>query len=161
MKHIITIILASVFISQPAFSLQIYRWKDKDGNIVVSSTPPPPGTEFVRKESAGNPSGGSNASARNTQRHDDPDFKRPYKDIKVIMYVTEWCPVCHKARAFLKSLGVTLVEHDVEKDDEKAQEWLKKVPGRRAVPLIDIEGVLLLGLNPAKIRAAIEEKRTF
>jgi hypothetical protein len=28
------------------------------------------------------------------------------------------------------------------------------------VPVIDIEGIILAGLNPAKIRAAIDEKRT-
>ena len=29
---------------------EIYKWKDKDGNIVFSDTPPPPGVDVEKKE---------------------------------------------------------------------------------------------------------------
>jgi glutaredoxin len=137
---------------------QIYRWKDKDGNTIVSTTPPP-GVECEKRETERVRPNSRSRAAEGAGPPAGAEFARPIEDIKVIMYVTDWCPVCHKARAFLKSLGVKLVEHDVEKDTEQGKEWLRKGSGRKAVPLIDIEGIILAGFNAAKIRAAIEQKR--
>jgi hypothetical protein len=63
-------------------------------------------------------------------------------------------PVRNNSRAVLKSLGVNLVDDDVEKDPVREKEWW-----RNGVRFIDIEGVILPGFIPMKIRAAIEEKR--
>ena len=77
------------------------------------------------------------------------------------MYVTDWCPVCRKARAFLNSLRVNLIEYDVEKNEARNKERLRKSGGRKGVPLIDIEGVILRGFDSVDIRAAIEQKRIY
>jgi glutaredoxin len=157
MRKVPGLLLALMLISTASFS-QIYRWKDKDGNIIVSTTPPPPGVECEKRETEKVPSNPQPRAAGAASA--GTEFARGVEDVKVIMYVTDWCPVCHKARAFLKSLGVKLVEYDVEKDEAQRKEWLRKSSGRQAVPVIDIEGIILAGLNPAKIRAAIDEKRT-
>jgi len=51
-KGIIAILLLVVFsISASSLeSAEIYKWKDKDGNIVFSDTPPPPGVNAEIKE---------------------------------------------------------------------------------------------------------------
>jgi len=139
---------------------QIYRWKDKDGNIVISSTPPPPGIKWekrkleeVRETPKRIDANASKPAAR------EPGEKRPIEDIKVVMYMTDWCPVCKEARVYLKALGVNLVEYNVDKDPQKKEEWIRKVGNKRGVPTLDIEGIILQGLYGEKILAAIEEKR--
>ncbi len=34
---------------------QVYKWKDKDGNVIISSTPPPPGVDSEKREIEGKP----------------------------------------------------------------------------------------------------------
>ena len=139
---------------------QVYRWKDKDGNTVISSTPPPPGVkcerrklEEVREVSKTTEANQAKPAVRAAGE------KRPIGDIKVIMYMTDWCPVCKRAREYLKSLGVNLVEYNVDNDRQKAQEWISKVGDKRGVPTLDIEGIVIQGLYSEKIHEAIEEKR--
>jgi hypothetical protein len=47
---------------------------------------------------------------------------KSYGAIDVILYQTSWCPYCTKAREFLKSTGVSLVEYDIEKDPSRREE---------------------------------------
>jgi mycoredoxin len=84
---------------------------------------------------------------------------RPYRDIKVTMYMTSWCPYCTKAREYIRSLGVNLVEYNVETDRSREKEMLQKSGGSKGVPLIDVEGIILRGYSQSAIKAAIEQKR--
>ena len=70
--------------------------------------------------------------------------------------MTDWCPYCRKAREYLQSLNVALVEYNVEKNREKAAEFKGK--GGTGVPLIDIEGVIIRGFNAEEIKSAVEAK---
>jgi len=87
------------------------------------------------------------------------DEGRSYRDINVIMYMTAWCPYCTKAREYIRSLGVNLIEYNVETDRGKEKEMLQKSGGSKGVPLIDVEGIILRGYSPSAIKAAIERKR--
>jgi glutaredoxin-like YruB-family protein len=84
--------------------------------------------------------------------------QRSYGAIDVILYQTSWCPYCVKAREFLKSMGVSLTEVDIEKDSAKSDEMITK-SGSRGVPVVDIEGVIIRGYAPDAMRSAIERKR--
>jgi glutaredoxin len=84
---------------------------------------------------------------------------KPYRDINVIMYMTSWCPYCAKAREYIRSLGVNLIEYNVETDRSKQKEMLQKSGGSKGVPLIDVEGIILRGYSPSAIKAAIEQKK--
>jgi glutaredoxin 3 len=86
------------------------------------------------------------------------DAARPYSEIKVILYMTDWCFNCMQAREHLKSLGVQVVEYNVEKDKEKEWESMEK-SGRRGVPVMDIEGIIIPGYIPERITGAVEMKR--
>ena len=89
---------------------------------------------------------------------DDREPQRSYAAIDVILYQTSWCPYCVKARDLLKSMGVSLIEHDIEKDPAKGDEMIAK-SGSRGVPVVDIEGIIIRGYAPDSIRSAIERKR--
>jgi len=70
-----------------------------------------------------------------SQPHGNASVKiRPYKDIRVIMYMTSWCPYCKKAKDYINSLGVNLIEYDIEQDSSKNEEMLRKSGGGRAFP---------------------------
>jgi glutaredoxin len=83
---------------------------------------------------------------------------RPYSEIKVILYMTDWCFNCMQTREHLKALGVQFVEYNVEKDKEKEWESMEK-SGRRGVPVVDIEGIIIPGYIPERITGAVEMKR--
>jgi len=51
-----------------------------------------------------------------------------------VMYATDWCPYCAKARAYFRSNGIPFVEHDIEKSTAAHAEF-KRLHGR-VVPLI-------------------------
>ena len=155
--RIMKVCLFLSILSLPA-AAEIYRWKDKDGNLVVSTNPPPPGVKWEKKDTG---------ALESKIKVGDPaqpgvqevEMKRSNRDIKVIMYMTTWCSVCRKAREYLNSLGVNLVEYDIEKDEQRKKEWLSKADDRKGVPVIDIEGIISHGLNTKEISAALEERR--
>jgi glutaredoxin 3 len=53
----------------------------------------------------------------------------------VTMYATSWCPYCERARALLRSKGVTFEEIDVEAEPARRAEMQQR-SGRRTVPQI-------------------------
>jgi glutaredoxin 3 len=56
---------------------------------------------------------------------------------KVVMYVTDWCPYCMRARALLASKGVEPLEIDVEAVPGGREE-MRARSGRDTVPQIFI-----------------------
>jgi glutaredoxin 3 len=149
-----------LFVSFSAFS-QVYKWRDKDGNLIVSTTPPPPGVKSEKQKTTDT----SQAETKNSKGRDgisatqEVELTRSNRDIKVILYVTDWCPHSKEAREYLESLNVDLAVYDIDKDSEKNEEFLAKGKGDRSVPLIDIEGILLRGFGERSINLALEKRR--
>jgi len=56
----------------------------------------------------------------------------------------------------MRSLGVDVVEYNIDKDKNAREELVKKT-GRTAIPVIDIEGTVLSGFNPEAIVAALDK----
>jgi len=162
LRRVIVTIFLVTFISPAsnAVSGEIYRWKDRDGNIVFSDTPPPLGVSAEKKEfkeeSTERPKTKGYFQKSESERVEE---KRPYRDIHVIMYMTSWCPYCVKAKFYLLSLDVNLVEYNIERDKSKRDEMLIKSGGSKGVPLIDVEGIVIRGYSPETIKAAIERRR--
>jgi len=55
----------------------------------------------------------------------------------IVMYTTNWCPYCERARRLLKAKGASFEEIDVESAAEKRAEMQAR-SGRRTVPQIFI-----------------------
>ena len=72
----------------------------------------------------------------------------------VTMYMTSWCPVCRRARAWLQSIGEPFVEYDVEQDDAATRSFLSLNP-RGSVPTFVIGGRVYVGFNRAVLHPAI------
>jgi glutaredoxin 3 len=56
---------------------------------------------------------------------------------KVLMYATDWCPYCARARSLLASKGVAIEEIDIEAV-EGARSEMEARSGRSSVPQIFI-----------------------
>lgn len=65
----------------------------------------------------------------------------------VIVYSTPTCPYCVMAKNYFSSVGVSYQDVDVSKDRAKAEEMIKK-SGQMGVPVIDIEGEVIVGFRP-------------
>jgi len=136
---------------------QMYKWQDEK-TVTHFSGAPPPGKGAVMTK-VGEPEG---APERAKDLREPAGRKmaasRSYGDIQVVMYMTDWCGYCRKAREYLQSLGVNLVEYDIEKDRAKREEFQKK--GGRGVPLIDVEGIIIKGFSQKPIRDAVEKRKS-
>jgi glutaredoxin 3 len=58
--------------------------------------------------------------------------------LEVVIYLTDWCPYCMRARALLEKRGVTLREIDIEAVTGAREEMLARSGGRTSVPQIFI-----------------------
>ena len=56
---------------------------------------------------------------------------------KIVVYTTDWCPYCVRAKRLLTAKGWEFEEVNVEGDDEK-RAWLRKTTGRSTVPQVFI-----------------------
>ncbi len=69
---------------------------------------------------------------------------------KIIIYSTEWCVYCRHVKDYLKDKGISFEEVDVGKDPEQAKMIIEKT-GQRGVPVVDIDGQIILGFDQEKI----------
>lgn len=67
---------------------------------------------------------------------------------EVIIYITSWCPACRMTMDYMKDKKIPFVAKDVEKNEQYMKEMVRKVGGYRGVPVLDINGRILLGFNP-------------
>jgi len=59
---------------------------------------------------------------------------------QVVIYTTDYCPFCSRAKALLRSKGVNFEEIDLARD-ARLREEVQQRTGRRTVPQIFIDGV--------------------
>ncbi len=74
------------------------------------------------------------------------------KNVKV--YSTATCPFCLKVKQFLKGNNVEFEDIDVSADQEKVQEMVEK-SGQMGVPVLDIEGEIIVGFDQDRIVQAL------
>jgi glutaredoxin-like YruB-family protein len=72
----------------------------------------------------------------------------------VKIYTTPTCSWCKKTKEFLKSKKIKYTELDVSEDETAAQEMVKK-SGQMGVPVLDIDGKIIVGYDPEAILKAV------
>ena len=75
----------------------------------------------------------------------------------ITIYTTPTCSYCKMAKAFFKEHHVIYTEKDVSAD-EKAQEEMILKTQQMAVPVIDIDGKMIVGFNKPSIMTALNIK---
>ena len=68
----------------------------------------------------------------------------------VKVYSTPTCPWCTVAKKYLTSRNINFQEVDVSKNREAASEMVKK-SGQRGVPVLDINGSIIVGFDQNRI----------
>jgi len=83
---------------------------------------------------------------------------------RVTLYSTSWCPACRSARQYLSERKIPFVEKDIEKDQAAAGELLEKARAQgidaSGVPVLDVNGTLMQGFDPAKLNDLLGAKTT-
>ena len=69
----------------------------------------------------------------------------------VTVYSTPTCPYCVRVKQFLKENDVPFNNIDVSADQAKAQEMVNK-SGQMGVPVVDIDGKIIVGFDKAAIQ---------
>jgi glutaredoxin 3 len=72
----------------------------------------------------------------------------------VKVYSTPSCPWCTVAKNYLKSRNIPFEDVDVSKNREAAVEMVQK-SGQRGVPVIDIDGRIIVGFDQGAIDSLI------
>ncbi|MDP4087721.1 MAG: glutaredoxin family protein [Bacillota bacterium] len=70
--------------------------------------------------------------------------------MSVTVYTSSTCPWCVKAKQYLSSKGVEYKEVNVSLDMQAAREMIEK-SGQRGVPVLDINGQIVVGFDRPKI----------
>ena len=76
----------------------------------------------------------------------------------VTIYSADWCAFCHAAKDYLDKLGVKYTDKDVEHDAVALQESVDK-SGQRGIPVLDINGTIIVGFDRPKIDAALHDAK--
>jgi len=74
------------------------------------------------------------------------------KSVKV--YYTSTCPWCTRAKQFLKDNNIDFQSIDVSADQAAADEMMKKT-GQMGVPVLDIDGEIIVGFDKEKIKQSL------
>jgi glutaredoxin-like YruB-family protein len=74
------------------------------------------------------------------------------KSVKI--YSTPTCPWCKRAKQFLTDNHVPFEDIDVSSNELAGEEMVKK-SGQMGVPVLDIEGTIIVGLDVPKIKETL------
>lgn len=77
--------------------------------------------------------------------------------MEVIVYSTPTCPYCIMAKAFLKQHNIPFKDVDVSKDRKAAAEMFEK-SGQMGVPVLDINGKVIVGFDREAIKRELNIK---
>lgn len=72
----------------------------------------------------------------------------------VKVYTTNSCPWCVKAKNYLKSKNISFEELNVQ-EDMKAREDMVKKSNQMGVPVLDIDGKIIIGFDKNSIDTAL------
>jgi glutaredoxin-like YruB-family protein len=73
---------------------------------------------------------------------------------KVKVYSTPTCPYCKIAKSFLQENKIEFEDIDVSVNQAAAQEMISK-SGQMGVPVIDIDGQIIVGFDKRRIMSAL------
>ena len=72
----------------------------------------------------------------------------------VTIYTTPTCGYCKVAKEFFRAQHVSFTEYNVASDQGKAEEMVRK-SGQMGVPVIDVNGKIIVGFNRSEIERAL------
>lgn len=74
--------------------------------------------------------------------------------MSVVVYSTPSCAYCNMAKDYFKKNDIAYTEYNVAVNSQKAEEMVKK-SGQMGVPVIDVNGSVIIGFNQPAIETAL------
>jgi len=68
----------------------------------------------------------------------------------VKLYSTPTCVYCKTLKGYFKRNGIEFEDIDISKDEKELQKMIK-LSGQMSVPVVDIDGEIILGFDKQKI----------
>lgn len=75
----------------------------------------------------------------------------------ITVYSTPTCPWCKKAKQFMDANKITYTDRNVASDAAARSDMVKK-SGQLGVPVIDIDGQIIIGYDETKIKELLSIK---
>lgn len=149
MKHVLICLSVSVFIWSVGAWAEIHKWIDESGKIHYGDRPPESSgmqTLEISVESF------SSVEVRELNSADLSVLAREQKNIakskNVVMYSTQSCGYCKKAKAYFSSKGIKFTERDINNDPSARKQW-EKLNGT-GVPLILVGKSKMSGFSQSR-----------
>ena len=79
--------------------------------------------------------------------------------MSVIVYTTPTCGYCHQVKNYLNQRKVPFAEYDVSLDVQAAERMVR-LSGQRGVPVVVIDGQMILGFNQPQIDSLLAQRGT-
>jgi len=76
----------------------------------------------------------------------------------ITIYSATWCAFCHAAKDYLDKLGIAYTDKDVDADPSAGMEAVNK-SGQRGIPVIDIDGDIIIGFDRPSIDASLKTRK--
>ncbi len=127
---------------------QVFRYIDKDGNVVYSDRSPPPDSKDVQAK---------RLSPNYIESNDVPiALTQATERFPVTLYTFACGAVCQNAEALLNRRGVPFTTVNVE--DAKGAEQLQKLTGAQQAPVLQLgDKLIATGFNEARWTAMLDE----
>jgi len=74
---------------------------------------------------------------------------------EITIYTTPTCSWCQATKEYLRARGVDFEEVDVASDMSRAIEMVQK-SGQQGVPVLDIDGEIIVGFDRSRIDSLLE-----
>jgi len=76
----------------------------------------------------------------------------------ITVYSADWCGFCRMVKNYFDHKGIEYTEKNVEEKMEYANEAFEK-SGQRGIPVIDIDGQIIIGFDRPSIDHALAHKQ--
>ena len=73
---------------------------------------------------------------------------------QVTIYSATWCAFCHAAKDYLDKKDIKYIDKDIDSDRANAEEAVK-LSGQMGIPVININGQIVIGFDRPRIDAAL------
>ncbi len=73
----------------------------------------------------------------------------------ITLYSTPSCSYCRLAKDWLRQRNIRFEEYNVAADPRRAEEMVRK-SGQMGVPVLDVNGRIILGFNTAEMERALK-----
>jgi len=78
--------------------------------------------------------------------------------VSVTVYSTPSCPYCRQVKEYLQARGIPFRDVDVSRDAMAAHEMVQK-SGQRGVPVVDIDGQMVVGFDRGRLDAVLSKRK--